>query len=80
MEYHVEAQTTLPLCIEHDEVRYADCNAGMAPFALALGVLQSLFQRFIPVNMFVYHLRTSSSLTLGFRALSTTTPSESMNL
>lgn len=39
------------------------------------------FQKvFIPVTMFVYHFTTSSSLTSGSRELSTTTPSESMNL
>ncbi len=80
MEYHVEAQATLPLGVEKDEVHYADCYVGMTPFASALFALVCSFEVCIPVNMFVYNFSTSSSLMSGSRALSTTAPSESINL
>jgi len=78
--YQVEAQATLALGVEHDDVHYADCCPGERPSACAPTPLTWLREG-APVNMFLYHVKTSSSRTPdGSRSLSTITPSESMTL
>ncbi len=78
--YYVEAQASLALGVEHDEVHYADCGPGERPLACASTPLSQL-RRHAPVNIFLYHVKTSSSrISDGSRSLSTITPSESMTL
>ena len=69
--YHVEAQAPLALCLEHDHIHDAHY---LQSAAFAMPDPES-----IPVNIFLYHVRASSSDTSGGpRDLSTNSPSESI--
>ena len=80
-KYHIETQSTLPLCLEHDPIHDAHCwyiliSSRTHPY------LTMTNPRHAPVNIFLYHVKISSFETLTGRSRSfcTSTPSESMIL
>ncbi len=77
--YHVEAQSSLSLCIEHNQVHDTHCHPYELhqPTRSTTSVCEPCPP--LPVNISLYHFTTSCSLTsFGGRSSSTMTPSESM--